>query len=70
MSDTYKEKQVSQYISIHRLPNTQLTDEDLTGNSIVVEGETYLELIPETKRRHKLRSLINYETNERILLVK
>lgn len=67
MSDTHK---TSQYISIHRFPLTQLTDEDLTGNSISVEGETYLELIPETKRRHKIRSLFNYDTNERILLVK
>ena len=70
MSNTFKEQQVSQYISIHRFPNTQLTDEDLTGNSISIGGETYLELIPETKRRHKIRSIINPQTNERILLVK
>jgi hypothetical protein len=67
MSNTLK---TSQYISIHRLPLTQLTDEDLTGNSISVEGETFLELIPESKKRHKIRSLFNYDNNERIVLVK
>ena len=70
MANTIKEKQTSQYISVHRIHSTQLTDDDLTGNSIEVDGETYLELIPEVKRRHKIRSLMNHETGERILRVK
>jgi hypothetical protein len=70
MANTIKEKQTSQYISVHRISSTQLTDDDLTGNSIELDGETYLELMPEVKRRHKIRSLYNHETDERILIVK
>jgi hypothetical protein len=46
-----------------------LVDEDFTGNSIKIEGESFLELVS-GKRRHKLRSLFNFKNNERILIVK
>lgn len=65
-----KDLKVSQFISIYRFPLTQLTEEDLTGNTISIEGETYLELHPELKKRHKIRTLFNYDKNERIILVK
>lgn len=46
-----------------------LVDDDFTGNSIKIAGESFLEIVS-GKRRHKLRSLFNLKTNERILLVK
>lgn len=69
MTDTTQELKTSYYISVSRVGNTMLVDDDFTGNSIKIKGESFLELLS-GKRRHKLRSLFNFETNERILIVK
>lgn len=69
MSDISQELKTSYYISIHRVVNTMLVDDDFTGNSIKIAGESFLEIVS-GKRRHKLRSLFNLKTNERILIVK
>lgn len=69
MSDINQELKTSYFMSVNRVGSTKLVGEDFTGNSINISGDTFLELVS-GKRRHRVRSLFNFETNERILIVK
>lgn len=69
MSDIIQELKTSYFMSVNRVGSTKLVDDDFTGNSIKVSGESFLEIIS-GKGRHKVRSLFNFKTNERILIVK
>lgn len=59
----------SYYISTNRIPSTYLTPEAFTNFSITIGGEDFLELF-EGKKRTKVRTLFNPETEEKLIIVK
>lgn len=59
------------YISSARFTSaTSLTEEDLSGNFISIEGSTYLELIPKGRKRHTVRTLLSANGSDTIVIVK
>jgi hypothetical protein len=60
---------ISYYISTNRIPTTYLTSEAFTKFSITIKDEVFLELI-DGKKRTKVKTLFNPETEEKIIIVK
>lgn len=59
------------YISSARFTSaTSLTEEDLTGNFISIEGNTYFELVPKGRKRHTVRTLLSANGSDTIVIVK
>lgn len=59
------------YISSTRFTTaTSLTEEDLTGNFIFIEGNNYLELVPKGRKRHTVRTLLSANGSDTIVIVK
>lgn len=57
------------YISTLRIPYTQLTEECFDKNEIKIGNEVFRELL-DGRRRHKVKTLINPATEEKIIIVK
>jgi hypothetical protein len=62
-------QKVSYYISTNRIPTTYLTSEAFTKFSITIKDEVFLELF-DGKKRAKVKTLFNPETEEKIIIVK
>jgi hypothetical protein len=60
---------ISYYISTNRIPSTYLTPDAFGKFSITIGDEVFLELF-EGKKRTKVKTLFNPETEEKIIIVK
>jgi hypothetical protein len=59
------------YISSARFDSApSLTEDDLTGNFITIEGATYLELVNRGRKRHSIRTLNSVSGTDTVVLVK